>query len=286
VRKKKPIFQRLTSCVRLLRRNPYRLSMAALMKARRAGLLPLRKNHIGPIRIDLDESLGHYIRMMKTGEFEFEAVSAMRCFLRPGGVFLDIGANLGYLSAWGMRLVTPVGRVLAVEPTRAMGDRLDALAHMNPSYQLDVHRVAAGEAPQEAEIMLAGDGMQGSTSLVHEIIPDELALGKELVKVVRLDNYMDARDTQSITLVKIDVEGYEFGALKGMEGWFRSGFSAPIICELSPHAYTAQGFALSNIIAYLASWGYRPCRLSDFSPIDEAALPRLGRVFNVIFIKK
>ncbi|MDE0838663.1 MAG: FkbM family methyltransferase [Kiritimatiellae bacterium] len=256
------------------------------MKARRAGVLPLLKNRIGPIRVDLDESLGHYIRMMKTGEFEFEAVSAMRCFLRPGDVFLDIGANLGYLSAWGMRLVTPAGRVLAVEPTVAMADRLDALGHMNPDYQLDIHRVAAGETPQEAEIVLAGDGMQGSTSLVREIIPDEIVLGQELVRVVRLDDYMDARDAESITLVKIDVEGYEFSALKGMEGWFRRGFSAPIICELSPHAYAAQGFALSTIVEYLASWGYTPCRLSDFSPIDETALPRLGRVFNVIFIKQ
>jgi FkbM family methyltransferase len=260
--------------------------MAALMKARRAGLFPLLKNRIGPVRIHLDDSFGHYIHMMKTGEFEFEAISAMRCFLRPGGVFLDIGANLGYLSAWGMRLVTPAGRVLAIEPTVAMADQLDALAAMNPDYQVDIHRVAAGEAQQDAEIVLAGDGMQGSTSLVHDIIPDDIAIGKESVRVVRLDEHINAQDAKSITLVKIDVEGYEFSALKGMEGWFRNGFAAPIICELTPHAYTAQGFNLMEIVEYLASWGYRPCRLSDFSPIDNARLPRLGRVFNVIFIKQ
>ena len=260
--------------------------MAVLMKARRAGLLPLLKNHIGPVQIHLDDSFGHYIHMMRTGEFEFEAISAMRCFLRPGGVFLDIGANLGYLSAWGMRLVTPAGRVLAIEPTVAMADQLDALAAMNPDYQVDIHRVAAGEAQHDAEIVLAGDRMQGSTSLVHDIISDDIAMGKESVQVVRLDEHISTRDVESITLVKIDVEGYEFSALKGMEGWFRDGFAAPIICELTPHAYTAQGFNLIDIVEYLATWGYRPCRLSDFSPMDNAALPRLGRVFNVIFLKQ
>jgi FkbM family methyltransferase len=274
----------LRSAVRLISRNPYRLWLALQLHARRRGLLPKRRDRIGPVKFPFDESWGIGQHLMMSGEYEFETIAVMKRFLKPGGVFLDIGANLGYLSAWGLRFVGQQGRVVAFEPATAMADHLERVGQMNPGYDLQVNRLAVGEVPGDGVVTLAGNANCGSTTMVASLIPAEEAKGTETVRVARLDHELSAQDARHVDLVKIDVEGFELSVLKGMEAWFRGGFRSPVVCELMPSAYAVQGFSVEAILSYMASHKYYPCRLSDFEPLSLERLLSQGRVFNVLFL--
>lgn len=50
------------------------------------------------------------------GTVETEVQDALAELLRPGDVFYDVGANVGYFTIIAARLVGPEGRVVAVEP--------------------------------------------------------------------------------------------------------------------------------------------------------------------------
>lgn len=162
------------------------------MRARRAGWLPLRTSRIGSIRFDFDPAIGHYMHAMKTGEYEWETVAAIRRYLRQGSTYVDIGANIGYLAAWGLHTVGVHGTVHAFEPGQAMGARLDALKSLNPRRQLEVHHVALGDAAGEGTLTIAGDGMLGGSSMLKSFIPQGEIRGSESVPLARFDACLDA----------------------------------------------------------------------------------------------
>ena len=67
------------------------------------------------IRVDpADYAVGHTVA--RTGSYEPEVSSTLRQVLRPGGTFVDIGANIGWFSLLAASLVGPTGRVIAIEP--------------------------------------------------------------------------------------------------------------------------------------------------------------------------
>ncbi|MEO6238809.1 MAG: hypothetical protein ABIQ52_17575, partial [Vicinamibacterales bacterium] len=67
------------------------------------------------ILVDITDATGrmHYFY---DEPYEPELAAAVRDALRPGDVFLDIGANVGFFSILAARLVGDSGRVVAFEP--------------------------------------------------------------------------------------------------------------------------------------------------------------------------
>lgn len=283
---RKPLLRRLESFADLAWRNPHRLRMAYALRLRRAGWLPLRRDRIGPVRFRFDDQVSALVRTMRTGEYEYETVAAMRHFLKRGSVLLDVGANMGYMCAWGLRIVGPAGEVHAIEPAALMNQRLEALRQANPRHKLVLHRVAAGDAEGEADLMLAGDGMMGDTSIVPGLIVEHEARGRERVRVVRLDAYLDRRIASRIGFIKIDVEGFEPCVLHGMEGWFRDGIRPPIACEIMPRAAGLLGRNPQDTFRFMETNGYVTCNLRDFRPVPPNRIFKLGVVFNVIFLPR
>lgn len=283
---RKPLLQRVASVLDLQRRNPHLLWMAlALRTRRRLHCTGLGRMRIGGIRFRFDQAPSHYMQSMRLGEYEIETVAAMRHFLRQGSTFIDVGANLGYFSAWALHLTGARGRVIAFEPVPELADRLEVLCADNPGCGLAIHRVALGEAPGTAEMTLAGDAMLGGNTMVAGLVPPGEARGHVNVTIARLDAHVDAQRVGRAALMKIDVEGFEDHVLRGMRQSFQNGFGAPIICEVTPSALRLQGRDLNDLLDYMRQWGYLACSLRDFRPLNPERIRKLGKMFNVIFIR-
>jgi FkbM family methyltransferase len=167
-----------------------------------------------------------------------------------------------------------------------MTQRLEALRQSNPRHKLVLHRVAAGDSEGEADLTLAGDGMMGDTSIVPGLIVAKEARGSERVRVVRLDAYLDRRLATRIGFIKIDVEGFEYCVLQGMQGWFRDGIRPPIACEIMPRAAALLGRSPLDTFRLMEANGYVACSLRDFRPLPPNRILKLGIVFNVIFLPR
>src|SRR5262245_6668785 len=61
------------------------------------------------------------------GVFEPQMIAKLVRWLAPGDVFVDLGANEGYFTVLGAKLVGPSGRVIAIEPQ----DRLAGVIEEN-----------------------------------------------------------------------------------------------------------------------------------------------------------
>ena len=125
-------------------------------------------------------------------------------FLRPGDTVVDVGANIGSLSLLASVLTGEEGRVLAVEPHPRIFQFQRQNIALNHAPQVEAHNVALGEAT--GQLHFTNDRSDDQ----NHVLNDD---GGIVIPVTTLDTL--AAGLPNITLLKIDVEGYELSVLNG-----------------------------------------------------------------------
>ena len=152
---------------------------------------------------------------MYFGSYQYETTYILKQFLRKGDTFVDIGANIGYISAFALGLVGQSGKVHSFEPVPRFFARLNQIQQDNPEYNLHLTNSAVGEINGTAAIAVNNVGNIGWNTMVPNFMPEE-TIEKELaIDVIKLTDYLNKNEVHIIRLIKIDTEGYEYNVLKG-----------------------------------------------------------------------
>jgi FkbM family methyltransferase len=155
----------------------------------------------------LDESLR---RWSPKAESEVQAVLC-EC-LKPGDIFVDVGANFGLHTLLGASCVGPTGRVYAVEPipfNQYLLERNIALNDFQERVTV-IPMAAADTAGGFLEMHGANEGLTFAASLGKSAN----AGVSVKVRVTTLDECLKDRP-RPVNLIKIDVEGAEHLVLHG-----------------------------------------------------------------------
>jgi FkbM family methyltransferase len=168
----------------------------------------------------------------------------LRKSLRPGSVFVDVGANIGLYTRLASRIVGPSGRVYAMEPQPAALRLLQANARDLPN--TTILPLAIGEQSGEMEFFIKEKGDTSSFD------PDGAASSVR-VPVSTLDRELST--AARVDLVKIDVEGFEMEVLRGAVETLRR--HRPLVCFEFVTDYAARrGFTIDDYRAVFAPFGY------------------------------
>lgn len=185
-------------------------------------------------------------------------LAVLEALLRPGDVFVDLGANVGLFTLAGARRVGGAGRVVSVEPAADLAVALRALARLNQIAAIvEVREVAAGESEGTAELFLA------STSGHNSLFAEQTGLASARVRVAPLDALI-APGT-AVSVVKMDVEGAELQALAGMRRVIADNPALVVIAEFSPTIIRRSAGTPAQWIATARAMGF------DILEIDEQA---------------
>ena len=105
------------------------------------------------IKIKIDnETLFHWLNIFNYDGYE--TILLFEKYLTPGDIYVDIGANYGYMSINAERLVGDNGLVIAVEPEPRVRDLLKFNATLNKS-KLKIVPKAISDSPGEANFNVA-----------------------------------------------------------------------------------------------------------------------------------
>jgi len=166
------------------------------------------------------------------------------------GDVLDIGANLGIMTVH-LAQKLPNTTVHAIEPIPDNISVLKRIIHHFGLKKIKVHEVAVGETEGKVDMILPHQGktkMQGLSHVKHDSIT-EWNEGEEFqVPVNTLDNLLNGNPIQGI---KIDVENFEFYALKGGKRILENNH--PII-----YAELWDNENRQNCLEYLKGMNYNP----------------------------
>ncbi len=221
------------------------------------------------------------MRQMYLGGYEIETVKILKKHLKPGDIFIDVGANIGYLSAIGAAFVGEIGQVIAFEPVPFYFQHLKKMADNNRNFDIVVNNCGAGDREGITTIYVGNDGNIGWNTMVPEFMNKKIIKESVDVPVIRLDKYIDDNriKKQKISLIKIDVEGYEFPVLKGLE-LFLNKYRPVILCELVPAAYHLLGTDLKDFYKYITQFSYKSFNLC-YKSLD---IRKLTETTNVLFM--
>jgi FkbM family methyltransferase len=259
----------------------YRISfmdyVARLRRSRRVrGLAARRRRDAAPhIACFADDDIGAHI--LAHGWYEdlllhalFDTFLHRRADAFRGGVALDVGANIGNHTLWFARRFA---RVVAFEPNPICTHLLQANLLMNGTDNVRLFALGLSDGSGERLFHANQDGNLGRSGLA-----DGLAAGASRsfpVRVARGDDLLDgdSLDGRSVALVKLDIEGHELAALRGLATTVRT--HAPVVLFESHRAGGDDGS--DAIVAQLSDWGYR-----HFYVIETNTAPRGSRLRKLL----
>lgn len=175
-------------------------------------------------------------------------------FVRPGDRFIDVGGNIGMITLLAARCAGPAGQVLAFEPNPVAFQRLKSVVLYNAIDHVTMREVALGD--REGELVLSVLlGHTGMSTLGDVVGKDQQHVtDRYTVKVVRGDDVIPA-DLPGPAMVKIDVEGFECHALRGMSETL-SRLRPAVVAEALPQTLERAGSSLGELFRLMRGHGY------------------------------
>ncbi|WP_338661469.1 FkbM family methyltransferase [Pararoseomonas sp. SCSIO 73927] len=205
--------------------------------------------------------------LMVHGVWETGYTALFERLARPGATVLDIGANLGvYAILGGAR----DARVHAFEPNPRLCELLRRSISVNGfGERVTLHEMAVGD--EEGEVRLAyNDDWPGGGHLV----PTGSAEAGRLCRIAVLDRLFPDPGFR-LDLVKMDVEGHEGHALRGMRALLARSPEVRIMMEFAPGMMAAQGMGPAETVELLSGLGFQFWNIgfdSSLTPVEADAL--------------
>lgn len=209
--------------------------------------------------------------MMVWNYYDPATAGVLRWILRPGDTYVDVGANIGYFALHAARLVGPRGRVLAVEPDPRSFARLSSNIALNEASNITPVNLAASWENGTAELRLASQ--LGWTTLV----PNSPAMQEvETVPILtaRIDSVIGS---QSVRLLKVDVEGWEHEVLKGSTRLLERGKTF-VLFEMLPDVLRQRHQPPNAVIDLLRDFGYQFFAIRRARGFVSSTSPQLRRI--------
>ena len=204
--------------------------------------------------------------------------------LKPGDVFLDIGAHHGVYSIVAAKRLGTNGTVVAFEPSSREYRRLRLHLRLNRLRWVRAERSLLVRQPLTRTFfqITSGDTTRGglrppaSSDRVSEIS----------VETTRLDDYVSQFPLKRVDLVKLDVEGGEREVLEGAS-LVLTKFRPIFICEVLDATTQAWGYNAREIILMLQSFGFNWFEIrSDGSIVPHQIKDHYPEIRNYVAVPK
>jgi FkbM family methyltransferase len=191
-------------------------------------------------------------------DYNLEELDFLRARTPAGGVFVDVGANVGTYAMVLAHHIGASGKVIAIEPHPVTHARL--AFNRTASGFRQVILVAAAVGPSDGELMIETDGDNLGAS---HIVTGKISGNAIKVPSLRLRRILDDADVSHVDALKIDVEGFEDRVLTGffkeappslwpgavvIEHLSRSEWSEDCIADMLARGYAATGKTRSNTL--------------------------------------
>lgn len=186
--------------------------------------------------------------------------------LKPGDLFIDVGANIGLYSVAASRVVGPTGTVIACEPSTAAFDYLCRNAAATTNGNIECRRVAVTERAGQAILFEYPDKTRNSLG------EGDGSTSSQRVKTTTLDTivFSECDIKTPVSMIKIDVEGAEALVLRGASRVLRE-HSPVVIFEINPEAAAALKLEADAAVRLLSEAGYTIFHLGrdmELNPVE------------------
>ncbi|MEH1842467.1 MAG: FkbM family methyltransferase [Nostoc sp.] len=197
---------------------------------------------------------------------------ALRDLCKPGSVVFDVGAHDGSLALLMSRLVGPKGLVCAFEANPQILDQCTQNLVRNGCNNVHIIHRCIWQNSHDSLKLYQSLTSPGASSLYYfdtELMP------YVSVPTMALDDFINVTSLEP-AVIKMDIEGAEFDALKGIQEYIFKG---------KPHLILEQQTSDGRCIDFLRDKGYLAIDLNNYNfLISNNNYPKNTHIRNVLFI--
>lgn len=190
------------------------------------------------------------VLLWKFGLLENFEVTLLKKYCRPGMRVIDIGANIGFYTLTAAQIVGEKGNVLAFEPEHSNFQMLQQNLFAN-SYSF-VTPIEAAISDKTEKIYLFRSDSHFGDHRIYQHSKDQQ--GAVMVQAYALDDFLDP--SQTVDIIKMDIQGAEGLALSGMTGLLERSQDIKIFMEFWPEGLLQTGNSPQNILNSLVEMGF------------------------------
>lgn len=209
------------------------------------------KTPLGTFYIDPWSKFGR--ELFTKGIYEPRTISALRAYLRPGDIFIDLGANENYFSVIASSIVGDNGKVFAIEPQMRLQKIILKNLKLNKCRNVTILPVAVSDREGESLLYLCPDVNTGGSSLIRTTA---YILPKQMVSMVTLSSIFNNQRIVKCDLLKVDIEGWEYEAILGSPELFKQQRIKTVYLQLHTKQLNERGLSPDPIVAFLRSCNY------------------------------
>ncbi len=226
--------------------------------------------------VDLSDQMWRYIFSYEI--WEPATTHFILHWLRPGDLFVDVGANVGYFTVLAAPLVGPGGQVVAFEPQPDLAEMLRYSSEMNGFDEcVECVECALSDHGGPATLYFApndGSGLRVSGGASLRVQPTCRPEESLAVPTTTLADFLPG--DRKARLLKLDVEGAESAVLRGGVPLLQTQPPDAIVCEFQVDR-AGGADALASLYELIVGFGYRPHLLGGSDVLmPVAGAPRFG----------
>lgn len=190
-----------------------------------------------------------------------QEIALMKKYIQTGDVVLDIGANIGFYTKILSELVGENGKVYAFEPDKTnYGYLMENAGHLK-----NVVFFNKAVSDKTGKITLYHSDL---LNVDHKTYATENYTSTTEIDCVAID---DVVPDHKVDFIKIDIQGFEYFAFKGMENVFAKMENLKIVTEFYPYGIKKSGVSSTDFINLLLQYNFK------ISTIEEQGLVSFNR---------
>jgi FkbM family methyltransferase len=195
-----------------------------------------------------------------------DEIALLRKLVRPGDHVLDIGANIGFYAKILSRLTGATGKVYCFEPDttnyRHLCKNTKGLNNVVLFHQAVSDRTGTLKVYRSKLL-----------NVDHRTYPVNNYDSIEEIPAISIDQQIKQGVIKKVDLIKIDIQGYELIAFKGMQETLKNVPHLKIVAEYWPHGFNRAGSSALQFYDFFEQLGYH------FSIIEPGGLKSLTRAY-------
>lgn len=176
--------------------------------------------------------------------YETEEISIIRRHFQPGGTFVDVGANIGNHTLYAALYMNPrVVIPFEVNPPALKVLRTNLL--LNPTASVDARYLGVGLGAADTRLSLVASppGNLGGTRFAATADGPLIAIAGDGVLM-----------GTPVSFIKIDIEGMELEALRGLAGTIRRWRPSLFVEVTDPNLQAVLEFTRAHDLKLVAQW--------------------------------
>jgi FkbM family methyltransferase len=224
--------------------------------------------------VDANDIVGKYISYF--GSWEPCLTEWLKSTLKPGDIFIDVGANVGYFSLLAARLVGATGKVLAIEALPSTAEVLRGNVSINKVSNTRIENVAAWDEHTEIQLYTHQNHIAGTTTSDQRWANSWGLASSCIVQAKPLTEIATDDEMRMVRVIKIDVEGAEWKiacSLASATGILRD--EVEIVMEVNFQVLKEMGQSGDEMLRVFREHGFNAYSLENDYTVDAYLSRRL-----------